>query len=176
MCQFAARTLLNDARKAWQARSPVVHSTVPIIETDYVTAFIPGAGCRVLGYHSTQPGTNPPGADSVLVWTRATFIPHSNNPFAPFGDDVMVVSHELAELYFDPFVATGGTAISPWVDGSVSFAQANLEVGDVIEAMASGDVIYPVPLNPNGQAYTYSIQNVALLAWFTRNPLSGGLL
>jgi len=87
----------------------------------------------------------------------------------------MVLSHELAELYFDPFVATGGTAVSPWVDGGVSFAQANLEVGDVIEAMASGDVIYPVPLNPNGQAYTYSIQNVALLAWFTRNPLSGGL-
>ena len=45
MCQFAARTLLNDARKAWQARSRVVHSTVPIIETDYVTAFIPGAAC-----------------------------------------------------------------------------------------------------------------------------------
>jgi len=86
VCQFAARTLLNDARKAWQARSRVVHSTVPIIETDYVTAFIPGAACYVLGYHSTQPGTNPPGANSVLVWTLATFIPHSNNPFAPFGE------------------------------------------------------------------------------------------
>ena len=151
------------------------NSTVPIILTDYVTAFVPGGGCCVLGYHSAQPGTNPPGANSVLVWTWASFIPQSNNPFAPFGDDVMVLSHELAELYYDPFVATGGTAVSPWVDGSVSFAQANLEVGDVIEAMASADVIYPVPLNPNGQAYTYSIQNTAQLAWFTRNPLNGGL-
>ena len=151
------------------------NSTVPIIETDYVTAFVPGGGCCVLGYHSTQPGTNPPGANSVLVWTWASFIPQSNNPFAPFGDDVMVLSHELSELYNDPFVATGGTAVSPWVDGSVSFAQANLETGDVIEGMAAADVVYPVPLAPNGQAYTYTIQNVALLAWFTRNPLHGGL-
>jgi len=168
-------TISNNFGLILAAENPP-NSTVPIIETDYVTAFIPnGGGCCVLGYHNAQPGTNPPGANSVLVWTWATFIPHSNNPFAPFGDDVMVLSHELAELYFDPFVATTGTLVSPWFDGSVSFAQANLEVGDVIEAMKSADVVYPVPLTPNGQAYTYTIQNTAQLDWFTRNPLNGGL-
>lgn len=149
------------------------NSTVPIIETDFVTAFIPnGGGCCVLGYHTAQSGTNPPGPNSVLVWTWGTFMPQSNNPFGPFGNDVMVLSHELSELYNDPFVNTN---VSPWVDGSVSFGQANLETGDTIEAMAAADVIYNVPLTPNGIPYNYDLQNVALLSWFERIPFDGGI-
>jgi hypothetical protein len=66
-------------------------------------------------------------------------------------------------LYNDPFV---NTLVSPWVDGSVSFAQANLETGDAVEAMADVDAIYHVPLG----GFTYHVQNEALLQWFTRNP------
>jgi hypothetical protein len=146
---------------------------VPIILTDYLTGYDSG-GCCVLGFHSAETGiANPAG---VLVWTWATYIPHSaSNPFGAFGEDTMVLSHELSELYNDPFVQVGGTAISPWVDGSDQFAQGNLETGDVIEAMNAADVIYNVALNPNGQPYTYTLQNVATLEWFSRNPFSGGI-
>jgi hypothetical protein len=151
------------------------NNSIPIIITDFVTAFTNpsniGASCCVLGYHNAQPGLNPSGPNSVLVWAWGTYLPHSNNPFAPFGNDVMVLSHEIAELYHDPFVQTTGTSVAPWVDGSATFAQANLEVGDAIEAMNAVDVVYEVPLMPNGTPFTYSVQNVALLPWFTRNPL-----
>lgn len=154
------------------------NNIVPIIVTDYLTAFIPGGGCCVLGYHSAQPGTFDP--NGVLVWTWATWIPHNLdqgllNPFGQFGADVMVTTHEVQELINDPFVQTTGTLISPWVDGSVQFAQSNLEVGDAIEAMAAADVIYPDTLNTSTGPYTYTLQNTALLEWFTRNPLSGGI-
>jgi hypothetical protein len=142
------------------------NSTVPIIVTDFITAFDPSSGgCCVFGFHSAQTGIVDPLG--ILVWTWGTFIPQSNNPFAPFGNDVMILSHELSELYNDPFVNTN---VAPWVDGSVSFAQANLETGDVIEGMNAPDVIYTVPLNANGNPYTYDLQNVALLQWFTRTP------
>jgi len=151
------------------------NSTVPIIVTDFLTAFDPvSGGCCILGYHSAQPGIVDP--TGVLVWTWGTYIPQtSNSLFAPFGNDVMVLSHELSELYNDPFVQTTGTLVSPWVDGSASFAQANLETGDAIEAMSAADVIYNVPLTTTGGAYTYTLQNVATLEWFTRNPFNGGI-
>ena len=143
---------------------------VPFILTDFVTAFIPNnGGCCVLGFHSAQPGNE--GGNSVLVWGWATYIPQSsNNPFAPFGYDSFVSSHEMSELYHDPFVQTTGTLVSPWVDGSASFGQANLETGDAIEAMKDVDSDYHVPLVTTGGAYTYHTQNEALLPWFTRNP------
>ena len=143
---------------------------IPIIITDYVTAFQGSPGnCCVLGYHSANPGNE--GGNSVQVWTWATFIPQSSpNPFAPFGYDSFVMSHEVSELYHDPFVQTTGTLVSPWIDGSANFAQSNLETGDVIEMMADADSDYHVPLTTTGGPYTYHTQNEALLPWFTRNP------
>lgn len=87
----------------------------------------------------------------------------------------MVLTHEIAETVNDPFVQTTGTLIAPWVDGSVSFPQANLEVGDVIEAMTATDVVYPVTLNSTGGALDFNLRNVALLDWFTWNPYNGGI-
>ena len=140
--------------------------------TDFLTAFDPSnGGCCILGYHTAEPGkVNPAG---ILAWTWATFIPHSaSNPFGAFGEDTMVLSHEVDELVNDPFV---NTAVAPWVDGGVQFAQANLETGDVIEAMNAGDVITNVPLITAGGPYTYTLQNVANLEWFTRTPFNGGI-
>ncbi len=156
------------------------NNIVPVIVTDYLTAFENDdpTECCVLGFHSAQPGTYDP--NGVLVWTWGTYIPHNpdqgvTNPFGAFGSDTMVLSHEISELVNDPFVQTTGTLVSPWVDGSVSFAQANLETGDVIEGMNAADVIYNVPLNTTTGPYTYTLQNTATLEWFTRNPLSGGI-
>jgi hypothetical protein len=141
---------------------------VPIIVTDFVTAFA-GSNCCILGFHNAQPGNE--GGNSVLVWTWATYIAQSvSNPFDPFGFDTFVMSHEVSELYHDPFVQTTGTLISPWIDGSVSFAQANLETGDAIEAMSDSASDFHVPLTTTGGPYTYHTQNEALLQWFGRNP------
>ena len=150
-----------------------LNTTAPVIVTDYLTAFDPSSGsCCILGYHTAQNNTdiNGPG---VLVWGWGTFIPQADNSdFAPFGNDVMVLSHEISELVNDPFVNTN---VSPYVDGSVSFAQGNLETGDCIEAMAAVDVIYNVPLNTTGGPYTYTLQNTCTLDWFRRNPFNGGI-
>jgi hypothetical protein len=153
------------------------NSTFPIILTDYITAYDPSNfSCCVLGFHTDQAGVNPPGPTAILVWTWGTFIPHAGsnglgNPFGAFGNDVMVLTHEISETYNDPFVNTN---VAPWVDGSVSFAQGNLETGDTIEAMAPADVIYNTPLTTTGGPYTYTLQNVALLQWFTRDPFNSG--
>lgn len=147
---------------------------IPVILTDFETAFDPSnGGCCILGFHQAQPGNE--GGNAVLVWTWATFIPHGVdngflNPFFPFGQDEFVLTHEVSELYHDPFVQVGGTLISPWVDGSVQFAQANLETGDAVEAMSDSASDFPVPLNTTGGMYTFHTQTEALLPWFTRNP------
>jgi len=154
------------------ANENVSSTEIPIIETDFVTAFDPSGGCCALGFHSSNQGNE--GSNSISVWTWGTFIPKANNPFGPFGNDVMVLTHETSELYHDPFVGEGGligvVLVSPWVDGSASFGQANLETGDAIEAMNASDVIFPLTQNTTGGSYTYSEQNVAILPWFTRNP------
>jgi hypothetical protein len=110
-----------------------------------ISAYIPGpgGGCCVLGYHTADQGkANPAG---IQIWTWATFLP-PGNIFSPWAD-VLTLSHEIDETFNDPFVNTN---VAPWVDGAVSFAQANLETGDVNEAMANSDVVYPVMVN----AYT----------------------
>ena len=172
---FNINVISNNFESILAAEAPL-NTTVPIIVTDFLTAFDPSSGgCCILGFHSAQSNTdvNGPG---VLVWTWATFIPNSDtSDFGPFGRSTMVLSHEVDELFNDPFVQNGGTAVSPWVDGSVSFAQGNLETGDVIEGMASADVIYFDTLNTTGGSYLYSLQNVANLEWFTRNPFNGGI-
>jgi len=172
---FNINTISNNFAIILSVEVPA-NSTFPIIVTDFLTAFDPSSGgCCILGYHTAQTGiANPAG---ILTWGWGTYIPHNmdqgfSNPFGVFGSDIMVLTHEVSEWINDPFV---NTAVSPWVDGGVGFAQANLETGDVIEGMAAADVLYPVTLPTTVGAYTYNEQNEALLAWFTRNPYSGGL-
>ena len=168
---FEINAISNNFEYILQNEVPA-NSTVPIIVTDYLTAYDGySGGCCILGYHTAETGIADPAG--VLVWTWATFIPNSApSPFGPFGRSTMVLSHEVDELVNDPFVNTN---VSPWVDGGVGFAQANLETGDVIEGMAASDVVYPVTLNTTGGPYNYSLQNVANLEWFTRNPFNGGI-
>jgi hypothetical protein len=140
----------------------IPNCSFPVILTDSIGAYIPSSpppNCFVLGFHNAQPGIEDPAG--ILVWAWATFLPPSSI-FEPF-ERVFGLSHEITEPFNDPF---GNTLIAPWVDGSVSSAQANLEFGDVIEAKSPVDSIYPVPLNTadNGLVY-YQVQNAALLAF-----------
>ena len=155
------------------------NNILPLILTDYLFAES-GGGCCIGGYHAAQPGTFDP--NGVLIWAWATWVPANpdqgvDNPFGPggFGSDTMAMSHEIGEVFDDPFVQTNGTLVPAWVDGSATFAQGNLENGDAIEAMAPVDSIYPMPFNTTTGPYTYHPQNLATLEWFTRNPVNGGI-
>jgi hypothetical protein len=124
------------------------------------------ATCCALGFQAVQPGVADPSG--ILVSAGHPFFPQINDPFGPDIADITALSHEITELHNDP---CANTKVAPWVDGGVSFAHGNLETSDVIEEMNSTDSIFKVPLG----GYTYHLQNAALLAWFTRNPLYGGL-
>ena len=86
------------------AESPA-NNVVSIILTDFVTAFDPVSGsCCAFGYHTAQPGiVNPAG---ILVWAWASYLPQSNHPGGAGFSDIVTLSHELTELYNDPFVNT----------------------------------------------------------------------
>ena len=75
--------------------------------------------------------------------------------------DVTAHSHEIAETYNDPFVASDGIHnITPWWLAPNGLCQNNLETGDVIEGLPNAT--FPVTVN----GFTYHPQNEALLQWF----------
>ena len=121
------------------------------------------SNCCVLGFHSydLEPGDAHNGnREKRYVMDYASWI---TNGFFSFGtEDITAFSHEMAELFADPFVDNA----TPWwlsVDPSLGFAlcQNNLEVGDVIEVL-TGNPVFPVSMNGR----TYHPQNEALLPWF----------
>lgn len=113
--------------------------------------------CCVLGFHSydVEPG------DKWNGFQERRYVMNFSSWITPglFGDsfaDVTGLSHEMAELFNDPFV--GNT--TPWWLGPNGNCQGNLETGDVIEGLPNAT--YPITLNGN----TYHPQNEALLQWF----------
>jgi hypothetical protein len=95
------------------------------------------------------------------------------NGLFSFGfEDITAFSHEMAELFADPFVDNA----TPWwlsVDPALGFAlcQNNLETGDVIEVL-TGNAVFPVSMNGR----TYHPSNEALLPWFAfESPSSAHL-
>ena len=86
------------------------------------------------------------------------------------GQDVIGISHELAETFNDPFVVSDGVHDeTPWWLSPNGACQNDLEVGDVTEGLP--DDLFPVTLN----GYTYHPQNVALMQWLEFQPTSDAL-
>jgi hypothetical protein len=85
--------------------------------------------------------------------------------------DVTAISHEVAESYNDPFVASDGIHnVTPWWLSPNGNCQNDLEDGDVVEGL--GNATFPVTM-PNG--FTYHPQNEALLQYFTRQTPSSAI-
>lgn len=118
--------------------------------------------CCVLGFHSydVENGTSQNGnLPRRYVLNYSSWI--SPGLFGPGFEDVTALSHEMAETFNDPFVASDGIHnITPWWLSPNGNCQDDLEVGDVIEGLPAAT--YPVNLN----GYTYHPQNEALLSWF----------
>jgi hypothetical protein len=130
------------------------------------------ANCCILGFHSydSEPGTASNGnRERRYVMNYSSFI--SDGLFGGFSD-VTAFSHEMAELFADPFVDNA----TPWwlsIDPftGAGLCQNNLEVGDVIEVLSVNPTA-SVPMHNR----TYHPQNEALLQWFEfQSPSSAHL-
>ena len=119
--------------------------------------------CCVLGFHTYdyEPGDHSNGnRERRYVFNFSSWL--SPGLFYFGFEDVTTLSHEMAELFNDPFVDNA----TPWwenVDGFAGFGicQNNLETGDVIEVQTSLP-IYTVAIGNQ----TYHLQNEAMLPWF----------
>jgi hypothetical protein len=119
--------------------------------------------CCVLGYHTFdyEPGDKSNGnLPRFYIVDYASWITPGL-----FGDsfaDITGLSHEVSEIYADPFVAYDNVHnVTPWWLAPNGNCQDDLETGDVIEGLPNAT--YPVKLN----GFTYNPQNEAQLQWFT---------
>jgi hypothetical protein len=118
--------------------------------------------CCVLGYHSfdQEAGTVANGNQlRFYVMNYSSWI--SPGLFNGGFEDVTAHSHEMAEIFNDPFVGFDNLHnITPFWLNPAGQCQDILEVGDVIEDLPNPT--YPVTLN----GFTYHPQTIALLPWF----------
>lgn len=118
--------------------------------------------CCVLGFHTYdfEPGDPSNGnRERRYVVNYSSWI--SPGLFGAAFVDITALSHEIAETYNDPFVASDGVhGITPWWLSPNGNCQDNMEDGDVIEGLPRAT--YPVAMN----GMTYHPQNEALLQWF----------
>jgi hypothetical protein len=121
------------------------------------------SNCCILGFHSldVEPGDAANGNRlKAFVMNFASFM--SDGIFGGGFEDITAYSHEMAELFADPFINND----TPWwlsVDPftGAALCQNNLETGDVVEVLSSNPV-QGVPMHNR----TYHPQNEALLQWF----------
>lgn len=115
--------------------------------------------CCVLGFHSYIFDDVSPTLESRWVFDYASWI--TPGLFRGGLSDVSAFSHEIAESYNDPFVASDNVHdVTPWWLSPNGNCQDTLETGDVIENLPDG--LFPVTINN----FTYHPQNEALLQWF----------
>lgn len=128
------------------------------------------SACCVIGFHSYdfEPGTDKVAEKRYVVDYSSWISPRI---FGGGFTDVTALSHEIAETYNDPFVASDGIHnVTPWWLSPNGNCQNDLETGDVIEGLPNG--VFPVTM-PNG--FTYHPQNEALLQYFSRQIPSSAI-
>ncbi|HZS27626.1 MAG TPA: hypothetical protein VFB76_10375 [Candidatus Angelobacter sp.] len=126
------------------------------------TFLFSGASCCTLGFHTYdfEPGDDSNGnVEKRFVLNYSSWV--SPGLFGTAFEDVTATSHEVVEIFNDPFVASDGVHnITPWWLAPNGNCQNNLETGDVIEGLP--DATFPVAIN----GVLYHPQNEALLQWF----------
>jgi hypothetical protein len=154
-----------DARlRALVARLGIRPGETPIFVTQNATADV------ALGYHDAYTVHNADGTDTLQTIIYTSWL----DP-ALVGDllgDVSTLNHEIGEWYDDPFVNN----ITPWW----AFPPANAECGDqyleVGDPQGNGPdwfTFATVPVTLHG--YTYHLQDLALLPWFTGETPSSAI-
>lgn len=124
------------------------------------------ANCCILGYHSydVEPGdASNKYRERRYVMNYSSWI--SPGLFSGGFQDVTALSHEVAEIYADPFTNN----LTPWWLAPNGNCQNDLESGDVIEGLPKA--VYPITMN----GFTYHPQNEALLQWFASQSPSSAI-
>lgn len=114
-------------------------------------------GCCIIGFHNydLEPGDASNGfRERRYVFNYSAYV--AAPVFGPSFGDITPLSHELAEIFADPFI---NNATPIWLAPNGN-CQNNLEVGDVVENLPNET--YPISIN----GMTYHPQNVALVQWF----------
>ncbi len=117
--------------------------------------------CCILGYHTFDVEQGDASNGNQLrfyVVNYASWI--SPGLFNGGFQDVTAHSHEIAELFNDPFVGFASHNVTPFWQNDAGQCQDVLETGDVIEDLPRPT--YPVTID----GFTYHPQNEALLPWF----------
>jgi hypothetical protein len=113
--------------------------------------------CCILGFHTYDLEQGDPTngfRERRYVLNYSSWI--SPGLFGGGFSDVTALSHELSEIFNDPFVNNA----TPWWLSPSGRCQDNLEDGDVIEGLPNA--VFPIALN----GATWHPQNEALLQWF----------
>lgn len=150
-----------------------------IATTDIATFLFPNtflytgspSNCCILGFHTVEyePGTSTNGnVPRGYVVNYSSWI--SPGIFNSGPQDITALSHEMAETFNDPFVASDGIhGITPWWLSPNGNCEDLLEDGDAVEGLPHST--YPVSLNH----YTYHPQDEALLQWFEFDRYSNAI-
>ena len=127
--------------------------------------------CCILGFHSLDLEPGIPSNGNLLrlyVVNYSSWI--SPGIFRGGLGDVTALSHEMSEIFNDPFVAADGIHnVTPFWLSPNGNCQDDLEDGDVIEGLPNQ--LFPITLNGR----TYHVQNEALLQWFEFESPSSAL-
>jgi len=127
--------------------------------------------CCVLGYHSfdVEAGDAKNNNETrFYVMNYSSWI--TPGLFGAGFEDVTAQSHEMAEIFNDPFVAFDGLHnVTPFWQNAAGQCQDVMEVGDVIEDLPNST--YPVTIG----GYTYHPQTIGLLPWFAFQKNSGAI-
>jgi hypothetical protein len=118
--------------------------------------------CCVLGFHTFdfEPGDASNGnLPRLFVFNYSSYI--GPGLFTGGFEDITALSHELSELFNDPFVDNA----TPWYLSPSGLCQNNLETGDAIEGLNSN-----VTFSIQKHGRTYHPQNVPLFQWFAFEP------
>lgn len=114
--------------------------------------------CCVLGFHEYdfEPGDASNGnLPRLFVMNYSSWI--GEGLFNGGFEDITALSHELAELFSDPFINNA----TPWYLSPSGLCQNNLEEGDAIEGLGSNAVF-----SLQKHSRTYHPQNIPLFPWF----------
>ena len=127
--------------------------------------------CCVLGFHTFDVEAGDASNNNQLrfyIMNYSSWI--SPGLFGGGFQDVTAHSHEIAELFNDPFVGFDGLHnVTPFWQNAAGQCQDVLEVGDVIEDLPNPT--YPVTIG----GFTYHPQTIALLPWFAFQKNSGAI-
>ncbi len=124
-------------------------------------------GCCTLGFHTYFLDSSVPQNRWLAIY--ASWI--SPGLFGGGFEDVTALTHEISELFNDPFLDNATPKWQfPGQPANSQLCQNNLETGDPIEVLPYAST--PVTLN----GFTYHPQNEALIPWFgmgTSNAING---